>query len=954
MTARVNGPSPVSAAAAVRSIGKSGMVSGEVVGPAMLPLASICVTAVGSGGKRIARTNARGMYFFTDLRPGVYAVSYADCGHSVGNGYLPQAYSGRDSQHGNHVLVPGGRPTQLSAVTLQPARPQVAIATEHSLLSASKTHNGPFISGIARSQSGKPLSGVCVEASASQSFPGGSFYWYMYTRTNKSGHYGFPRRAEIPAHNYRVLFMIGCGNKGNFAPQWWRRSATGRHATLLNVRAGGTFSHIDARLTRGAIVTGTVRAVKGGAGLPGVCVYGVGRGAMRGVRVPTASRRGGHYVLRGLGTGRFRIKFSPYCGVKGNYLPKSGPTIHVTDGKTVKGIDVGLVLGGQISGTVTSQASGLPVGGICIDFVGETANSFFEAFAMTRADGTFKFGSLEPGQYELAFAGGCGNKGSYAPQVYDGPLSNDGIITIKRGSLVNGVDVAMLPGGTISGRLTVKPDGKAAADPCIVLDSPQGVGALGGNITAFAYFDEPTAVIYLNKAGTYSVPNLTPGTYLAEFDSCSFGPTPYAPQWFSPEGDGAPDWLSVTAGTITSGVNGTLEPGGTISGTITGKGGRPLSQVCVFPQSPSDPFSVLNQLVSGGGFGESAKTGRYSVTGLPAGQYAVEFAPCFFGRYAPQWYKGQGTQASATSVSVTVSHVTAGINAAMTSGGSITGRITSAITGLPVPFACVAALDSSGNVVNVNFAGFGGQYDIPNLGPGTYDVEPSDCLTFLPVLAAVTTPGVQVANGHATSGIDIALPRAGSITGTVTTGNPPVPAANTCIDAIPVTGNGQVEVALPYLDGTYALPGLAPGSYQLLFTNLCVFGSAGLADAQATASVTAGGDTTVNAVVAADGTIAGTVTSASTSTAVGGICVGAFSNATATSPAEVAVTASDGSYELLQLEPGPYIVKFSSGCGASGFATQWWKDAGSVVKAKTVTIDPGASVNSIDASLTAS
>jgi len=106
--------------------------------------------------------------------------------------------------------------------------------------------------------------------------------------------------------------------------------------------------------------------------------------------------------------------------------------------------------------------------------------------------------------------------------------------------------------------------------------------------------------------------------------------------------------------------------------------------------------------------------------------------------------------------------------------------------------------------------------------------------------------------------------------------------------------------------------------------------------------------------VAADGTIAGTVTSAATSTAVGGICVGAFSNATAASPAEVAVTASDGSYELLQLEPGPYIVKFSSGCGASGFATQWWKDAGSVVKAKTVTIDPGASVNSIDASLTAS
>ena len=38
------------------------------------------------------------------------------------------------------------------------------------------------------------------------------------------------------------------------------------------------------------------------------------------------------------------------------------------------------------------------------------------------------------------------------------------------------------------------------------------------------------------------------------------------------------------------------------------------------------------------------------------------------------------------------------------------------------------------------------------------------------------------------------------------------------------------------------------------------------------------------------------------------------------------------------LAPGRYRVRFSSGCGASGYATQWWKDAGSAGPATVVTI----------------
>jgi hypothetical protein len=70
-----------------------------------------------------------------------------------------------------------------------------------------------------------------------------------------------------------------------------------------------------------------------------------------------------------------------------------------------------------------------------------------------------------------------------------------------------------------------------------------------------------------------------------------------------------------------------------------------------------------------------------------------------------------------------------------------------------------------------------------------------------------------------------------------------------------------------------------------------------------------------------------------------------------TVPPEFAVTTKTGGYSLVGLQPGTYKVKFSVGCGDSGFATQWWHGASSASAATAITVGGGATVTGIDATL---
>ncbi|HEY2078018.1 MAG TPA: hypothetical protein VGH53_16930, partial [Streptosporangiaceae bacterium] len=64
----------------------------------------------------------------------------------------------------------------------------------------------------------------------------------------------------------------------------------------------------------------------------------------------------------------------------------------------------------------------------------------------------------------------------------------------------------------------------------------------------------------------------------------------------------------------------------------------------------------------------------------------------------------------------------------------------------------------------------------------------------------------------------------------------------------------------------------------------------------------------------------------------------------------LAVTRSGG-YTLADLTPGRYKVKFSAGCGAAGYVTQWWQQKTSQKTATVIRVGSGQDTSGISATL---
>jgi hypothetical protein len=246
-----------------------------------------------------------------------------------------------------------------------------------------------------------------------------------------------------------------------------------------------------------------------------------------------------------------------------------------------------------------------------------------------------------------------------------------------------------------------------------------------------------------------------------------------------------------------------------------------------------------------------------------------------------------------------------------------------------------------------------GSYDLRHLRAGRYELQACQ-----PPAEGVIRPGIVVRRSRATTGVTVRLPRTGSLTGTVLDGSGTAPEPGVCVTAFPWSGHGFVRVAWTASNGSYHLSGLSPGSYQVLFSPVCLAGFAGVApqwfdgqpsQASATRVSVAAGQTRrgVDARLSAYGGISGAVTDAAHSP-VAGICVTAIAQAAGAAPV-VAVTTTSGGYELGDLAPGSYTLKFSSGCGAAGYATQFYDGVSSAQSASPVAVTAGMTTSGIDA-----
>jgi hypothetical protein len=855
-------------------------------------------------------------------------------------------------------MVAAGHPTSLGPVTLRPASAMDYLAASARAFRSSDraaSSSGPQISGKVTDSRGKPLAGICVDASLAGRGGANPGPAGPGVKTGRNGKYQIGNGRLSPGR-WKVFFSVGCGNKGNFAPQWRKSAATEKRAKVLVLHKNTHLTGINARLGKGASISGIVRAgSKSGPGLAGVCVEADAFSAEQFAQTKTG--RGGKYLVTGLGTGRYTVYFSPGCGNKGNFTQAPfPPTVSVADGKTTKRVDGFLPRAGEISGTVTTGPQHRPLAGICVIGVAGSAG-IGQAFETSSGPtGHYSFSELAPGRYEVGFSAGCGSKGSFAPQFYKNQVTETAstLVLVRGGSNVHGINAVMKPGGIVTG--TVTSGRERLTGICVLLaqqseDTGSDFGILlGGGIGAL-----PFGAIARTIDGRFRASNLPPGNYAVSFFSgCEAGGPTEASQWFSPQGDDRMSLLTVGRGTLT-GIDAKLSAPGTITGVVTGPDGKPVRGICVFPIGlTGEPSNALAELVNGSDGLESNKQGVYRLTGLATGKYGLEFIPCQSTSLAPQWYRQATETAGLTPVAVRDGQVTADIDEKMVTGQSISGRITTAGSHRPVGGACVIAADASGNSLGFGRSRKNGTYLVGHLAAGTYSLQAGPCAGG--ALAIVVRSHLKVGSSKPLTGINVALPVAGQVAGRVTGGRPASPLGGACVTATPKTGAGLPGTSFARSDGTYSVGGLAPGKYRVEFSSLCVLSPGGFVSqwfdrkttrGQATPVTVASGRKTagIDATLVADGGISGSVRVAGSPRT--GVCVLAFPKAGGTPTA--GESGANGSYLIKGLSPGQYVVEFTSGCGVASYPTQWFDGAVSRTGATPVTVKAGSVTTAIDA-----
>ena len=928
--APIVGSLAVASPAAPATAGES--ISGAVTNASSTAVSGICVQAFPSGSTTSSgatTTASDGTYTISGLAAGSYDVEFTNgCGNTAT--YLTQWYDDATSQ------------SNATAVTVTATKGATGVGATLVV--------GGAVTGTVTDTSSSALAGICVDAYATTA-PNTAV---ASTTTASDGTYSL---SPLPAANYYVEFSDGCGDTGGYLTQWYSGAHTETSGTAVAVTAGSTTSGINAAMVEGATISGTVTS--GSSGVSGICVdafVSVGQNYVSGF---ATTGTGGTYSIVGLATGSYYVEFDDGCGQTGTYAsqwypdaPTEGDATAVvaTAGLTSSGIDAALVATqagtGSISGTVTDAASKTALAGICVYADPRSGAGAGFGNTVTASNGTYTISGLAVGTYDVEFADGCGSAAGYADQWYKDASTESSatLVTVTANKTTSGVKAAMVQGGTISGTVT---NASSTALEGVCVEASLAGGSTTGSSTA--------------SDGTYSIQGLTPGSYTVEFDPCESGST-YAPQWYDDAtSESAATPVVVSAGGTTADIDASLVQGGVISGKVTGVAGGGLKGICV------DAYPVS---YGGSGYATTAANGTYTISGLAAGSYDVDFSTTncsTAGNYIGQWYNDAPSESQATLVSVTVGQTSSGIDATLVRGATITGTVTDAgnhdLSGI-----CVTADPTSGfeyQTYETTTDAYG-TYTLTRLPAGSYDIEfttGKSCGNtgnyaaqwYQDATSQSSATPVTVTAGTTTSSIDATMAAGGAVSGKVTASGSPL--GGICVD---LEGGPTQASTTTAADGTYSLGGLSSGTYEVEFSAGSYCGNSGSyltqwykgasSESGATPIAVTTGHTTsgIDAAMVLGGSISGTVKDTS-GAKLSGICVYADGGPSSAS----AETAADGTYSLTGLAPGSYDVEFTPGCGSNGYQTQWYKKAATASEATPVKVTAGANSTSVNASLSA-
>jgi len=747
------------------------------------------------------------------------------------------------------------------------------------------------LSGVVTdSGTGAGLSGVSVQAyDAATGSPRG------YGYTDLSGAYQI---AGLPGGSYKLRF-----NASNYVEQWYSGMSDRAAATSVVLSAPGVTGALNVAMVKGGSISGTVTDQDTGVGIPNVYVYAYNQATGNSVGYGSTDNAG-VYTVSGLPAGSYKLSFDTQNG--SNYLSQwysnktdlaSATAVTVTSANTTSGVSVALAKGGSLTGKVTDSVTGAGIPDVYVNLT-DAKNGAFLGGTGTDRSGVYRFAGLA-GTYKLVYSGA-----GYLVQWYGGKSDQGsaGIVSVTAPRETAGIDVTLVKGASISGMVT---------------QSASGSALYGVQVAAVTITDPSHIISYTttDNSGAYLLSGLSTGSYQLRFSRDG-----YVDQWYGGAADRSGAVAIVaTAPNLTAGINMVLVQGAVITGRITDRiTGAAAQGVTVSAVDAVTGFWSRSGYTDG--------TGAYSISGLASGKYQIQATSYSGVGYITQWYGDKEQQSAASTVTVTAPGSLAGVDITMEKGSVITGSVSDRATGAPLSnFWVVVSNASTGEHVGSGYSDGSGGYTVSGLPSGNYLVSCSATgyLTnwFDGKADATSATTIALSAPNAVSGINLALDRAGSISGTITDRSTGVGIANAYLSLSERNSGNWVGSSYTDSSGVYIITGLASGSYRLRIEAPSGSGYIGVWYGESLCadgvSVSAPNTTTgIDAQLELGGSISGRVTDAATGLGVPGLGITLSRGSSQTTPSAVStatITAdATGAYVVGGLASGDYLLTFSS------------------------------------------
>lgn len=657
-----------------------------------------------------------------------------------------------------------------------------------------------FAPVAARAQTGT-IAGTVVEDGTSTPLFGSGAQRFFITAYTSDGHAAATADTVAPTGRYQITnlapgaYFVKASTTPGYVLELYNNIAciaedcpvtAGAPVTVV---AGATTT-VDFSLAKGGTITGSVQRAENGSGIGGLTVD-IYNASTSFVSSSTITESDGTFVVDGLATGTYLARattkngapvydyiFELYGGVlcphlapEGDCRIASSAPIAVTAGQTTTGIDFSLDKSASVSGRVTAEGTGTPLWGARVfAYLGTT----LMGVAGVDPTGTYTVTGLPPGHYRLRTEVTEQTRPDLHRYVDEwqngvcvgcpGALAT---LSIGTGQTVSGVDFALPVGGSIAGTTTCAPPSPSDRRPEIAVFSSTGEFVRGTSVTQARTCAAPAS---------YLVEGLPTGTYYLwardrprDGFATTFIPGNYIDQLYGGTLCNTADCdvraaipVTVTAGATTTGVDFTLNRGGTIANLPA------LQPVRIYD---ARGIEVINAI--GSVFG----TGAPIVSGLPFGTYYVTAGGHVNG--------GPSCPNCPLTASVPVVVGPTG-NSPVTfpiAAGRIKGTITNASNGAPLSTIKVEIFSTGGVVVATGVSDLFGHFTVARLDAGTYFARTANDRGFIDEIYKDSACGAcDPRNGTPivvplvadVIGIDFELASGGIITGLVTDtgGNP--------------------------------------------------------------------------------------------------------------------------------------------------------------------------------------